>query len=62
MSLANQQRTEVIYCVKCRTKHVVHLDDTLHVMTNGKKALRGKCPDHGNYCYKIVPMNYVLDK
>ncbi len=57
----NQTSTELLkfsitmasmYCVKCRAKKEVANPEQV-TMKNGKKALRGTCPDCGTKMFKI---------
>lgn len=41
------------YCVKCKAKKVIAEAQEV-VMKNGKKAVKGKCPDCGTALYRIV--------
>jgi len=41
-----------MYCVKCRAKKEVSNPEQI-TMKNGKKALRGQCPDCGTKMFKI---------
>ena len=40
------------YCVKCRAKKEVSSPEQI-TMKNGKKALKGTCPDCGTKVFKI---------
>jgi len=40
------------YCVKCRAKKEVSNPEQI-TMKNGKKALRGTCPDCGTKVFRI---------
>ena len=41
------------YCLKCKTKK--EMKDTSEVtMKNGRKAMKGKCPDCGTGMFKIL--------
>lgn len=44
---------EMMYCVKMRQMVAITAPE-LVVMSNGKYALRGKCPHTGAECYKII--------
>jgi uncharacterized Zn finger protein (UPF0148 family) len=41
------------YCVKCKAKKVI-VDAVEEVMKNGRKAIKGKCPDCGVVMFKIL--------
>ena len=41
------------YCVKCKAKKKM-LDHTEVTMKNGRKAVKGKCPDCGTGMYRIM--------
>ena len=41
------------YCLKCKTKK--EMKDTSEItMKNGRKAMKGKCPDCGTGMFKIL--------
>ncbi len=41
------------YCVKCKSKkEMVEAQEV--IMKNGRKAMRGKCPDCGTSMFKIL--------
>ncbi|MFH1397382.1 MAG: DUF5679 domain-containing protein [Candidatus Omnitrophota bacterium] len=44
---------EVGYCVKCKNKKEMK-DSQQVTMKNGRKAMKGKCPDCGTGMYKIL--------
>lgn len=41
------------YCVKCKAKKEI-VDGVEEVMKNGRKAIKGKCPDCGTVMFKIL--------
>jgi RNase P subunit RPR2 len=41
------------YCVKCKSKKTM-ADSKEVTMKNGRKAVKGKCPDCGTGMYKIL--------
>ncbi|MEX0616311.1 MAG: DUF5679 domain-containing protein [Candidatus Woykebacteria bacterium] len=41
-----------MYCVKCRTKREASNPEQI-TMKNGKKALRGQCPECGTKMFRI---------
>lgn len=41
------------YCVKCKAKKEI-VDAVAEVMKNGRKAIKGKCPDCGTVMFKIL--------
>ena len=41
------------YCVKCKSKKDMK-DEQKVTMKNGRKAVKGKCPDCGTGMYKIL--------
>ena len=41
------------YCVKCKAKKEI-ADAVEEVMTNGRKAIKGKCPTCGTVMFKIL--------
>ena len=41
------------YCVKCKTKKEISEGEEV-TMKNGRKALKGKCPDCGTGMYRIL--------
>ena len=41
------------YCVKCKSKKEIK-DAQEVTMKNGRKALKGKCPDCGTGMYRIL--------
>ncbi|MFM8421807.1 MAG: DUF5679 domain-containing protein [Verrucomicrobiota bacterium] len=41
------------YCVKCKAKRPIS-DAIEEVMKNGRKAVKGKCPDCGVVMFKIL--------
>lgn len=41
------------YCVKCKAKKEM-LDGKEITMKNGRKALKGKCPDCGTGLFRIL--------
>jgi hypothetical protein len=41
------------YCVKCKAKKEM-VDPKDIVMKNGKKAIKGKCPDCGTGMFRIT--------
>jgi Zn finger protein HypA/HybF involved in hydrogenase expression len=41
------------YCVKCKAKKEI-VDAVEEVMKNGRKAIKGKCPDCGTVMFKIL--------
>lgn len=42
------------YCVKCKaTKEIQEAKEV--TMKNGRKALKGKCPDCGTGMFRILP-------
>ena len=41
------------YCVKCKAKKVIK-DAEEVTMKNGRKAMKGKCPDCGTGMYRIM--------
>ncbi len=41
------------YCVKCRSKKEM-VDAQEVEMKNGRKAMKGKCPDCGTSMFKIL--------
>lgn len=41
------------YCVKCKAKKEI-ADAVEEVMKNGRKAIKGKCPDCGVVMFKIL--------
>ena len=41
------------YCVKCKAKREM-ADAEEVTMKNGRKAMKGKCPDCGTGMYKIL--------
>ena len=41
------------YCLKCKTKK--EMKDTIEItMKNGRKAMKGKCPDCGTGMFRIL--------
>jgi len=42
------------YCVRCKKKQVIQDAENV-VMKNGRKAIRGKCPECGTGMYRIMP-------
>lgn len=45
--------TEKIYCVKCR-RHIVVSAPELVKFSNGRHALRGRCPHCQTGCYQLI--------
>lgn len=41
------------YCVKCKSKKKIK-DAAEVIMKNGRKAMKGKCPDCGTGMYRIM--------
>ena len=41
------------YCVKCKAKKPI-ADGVEETMKNGRKAIKGKCPDCGTVMFKIL--------
>ena len=41
------------YCVKCKSKKKIK-DGAEVTMKNGRKAMKGKCPDCGTGMYRIL--------
>lgn len=41
------------YCVKCKAKKEI-VEGVEEVMKNGRKAIKGKCPDCGTVMFKIL--------
>lgn len=41
------------YCVKCKAKKGI-VDAVEEVMKNGRRAIKGKCPDCGAVMFKIL--------
>jgi hypothetical protein len=41
------------YCVKCKCKQSISGGKTV-TMANGRKAVKGKCPDCGTGMYRIL--------
>lgn len=41
------------YCVKCKAKKPI-ADAVEEIMKNGRKAVKGKCPDCGAVMFKIL--------
>ena len=41
------------YCVKCKAKKEIK-DEQEVTMKNGRKALKGQCPDCGTGMYRIL--------
>ena len=41
------------YCVKCKAKKAIK-DAKEVTMKNGRKAMKGKCPDCGTGMYRIM--------
>ena len=41
------------YCVKCKAKKEIK-DEQEVTMKNGRKALKGQCPDCGTGMYRIM--------
>lgn len=41
------------YCVKCKAKKVI-AEAVEETMKNGRKAIKGKCPDCGAVMFKIM--------
>ena len=44
------------YCLKCKSKKEVK-DYQEVTMKNGRKALKGRCPDCGTVIFKILKKN-----
>ncbi len=42
------------YCVKCKAKDKEMVEAQEVTMKNGRKAMKGKCPDCGTGMYKIL--------
>lgn len=47
------------YCVKCR-KMVEIENPTIVITSNGRRAVKGKCPYCGTTLYRFVPKNFKL--
>ena len=41
------------YCVKCKAKKEI-VNAVEEVMKNGRKAIKGKCPDCGTVMFKML--------
>jgi Domain of unknown function (DUF5679) len=41
------------YCVKCKAKKQI-VDAVEELMKNGRRAIKGKCPDCGTVMFKIL--------
>ena len=41
------------YCVKCRTKKEIKEEKEM-TMKNGRKAIKGTCPERGTGMFKIL--------
>lgn len=44
---------EEAYCVKCKAKKTI-VDASEETMKNGRKAIKGRCPDCGVVMFKIL--------
>ena len=42
------------YCVRCKTRKGIEHAKTI-VLRNGRRAVRGVCPDCGTGMYRILP-------
>jgi hypothetical protein len=45
---------EIAYCVKCKQKREMR-DPQRVTMSNGRPAMKGKCPVCGTTLFKIMP-------
>ena len=41
------------YCLKCKSKKEMKHAENI-TMKNGRKAMKGKCPDYGTAVFKIL--------
>ena len=51
--MSDNKKQVTTYCVKCKTKREISEAKEV-TMKNGRKALRGKCPDCGTGMYRIL--------